>query len=303
MRFVRASRAQNGPFLWALLTLFPTSCFCGAAPQAPTNLDFKQGTVGHIPPGWTFQAASSKSGFTAALSEGGANNGRRCVLLSRELPKGKIVSVVAMLDQGKLIQAFDATPYRGKRVRFRVAARMESGGSYSQGQFLVRVSAKGGLPSFYDDLADRPVAHKDWRDYQILGEVADNAERIDLELILQGTGKAWFDAVRVEVIGRAGEGNEPARPLEDRALGNLVAFTRLLGYVRYFHPSDQAAAADWDALALRGVRAAEGARNSEELAGTLEKLFKTVAPTVRVYPTGKSPAKAVDLIPPGEKSE
>jgi C-terminal processing protease CtpA/Prc len=224
-------------------------------------------------------------------------------LLSRELPKGKIVSVAAMLDQGKLTQAFDATPYRGKRVCFRVAARMDSGGSFSQGQFLVRVSAKGGLPSFYDDLADRPVAHKEWRDYQILGEVADDAERIDLELILQGTGRAWFDAVRVEVIGRAGEGNEPARPLEGRALDNLVAFTRLLGYVRYFHPSDEAAAADWDAIALRGVRAAEAARNPEELAGTLDKLFRPVAPTVRVYPTGKSPAKAPDLAPPGEKSE
>ena len=33
-------------------------------------------------------------------------------------------------------------------------------------------------------------------------------------------------------------GNEPPRPLSDRGLENLAAFTRLLGYVRFFHPSD-----------------------------------------------------------------
>lgn len=36
--------------------------------------------------------------------------------------------------------------------------------------------------------------------------------------------------------------NEPPRPLTARGLENLVAFTRLLGYVRHFHPGDQAAA-------------------------------------------------------------
>src|SRR5687768_5321738 len=47
---------------------------------------------------------------------------------------------------------------------------------------------------------------------------------------------------------------EAARPLTERGVENLAAFTRLLGYVRYFHPSDQAAATDWNALAVAGVR-------------------------------------------------
>lgn len=80
-------------------------------------------------------------------------------------------------------------------------------------------------------------------------------------------------------------GVEPARPLTDRGLDNLVAFTRLLGYVRFFHPSDQAAEADWDKLALAGVQIAEKAAGPEELARSLEGFFHAVAPTVRVYPT------------------
>jgi len=43
------------------------------------------------------------------------------------------------------------------------------------------------------------------------------------------------------------------RPLSARGLTNLVAFARLLGYVRYFHPSDQAAAADWGSFAAAAV--------------------------------------------------
>ena len=42
---------------------------------------------------------------------------------------------------------------------------------------------------------------------------------------------------RVAVAGDA--------PLSPRGLENLIAFTRLLGYIRHFHPSDQAAATDW----------------------------------------------------------
>jgi hypothetical protein len=84
-------------------------------------------------------------------------------------------------------------------------------------------------------------------------------------------------------------GNEPARPLSERGLDNLVAFTRLLGDVRYFHPSDEAAAADWGSFAVAGVQRVETAPDAEALARTLEDLFRPLAPTVRVFPTGHQP--------------
>jgi hypothetical protein len=39
----------------------------------------------------------------------------------------------------------------------------------------------------------------------------------------------------------AATGDVPPRPLTDQGLTNLTALTRLIGYVRFFHPSDQAA--------------------------------------------------------------
>ena len=55
---------------------------------------------------------------------------------------------------------------------------------------------------------------------------------------------------------RAAAGNEAPRRLSPRGLENLEAFSRLLGYVRFLHPSDQAAAADWDRVAIAGVQEA-----------------------------------------------
>src|SRR5262245_56866371 len=51
--------------------------------------------------------------------------------------------------------------------------------------------------------------------------------------------------------------DEAPRKATERELDNLVALTRLLGYVRYFHPSDESAAADWNVVAIEGVLAVE----------------------------------------------
>ena len=94
------------------------------------------------------------------------------------------------------------------------------------------------------------------------------------------------------------EGDEPARRLSAQGRKNLEAFTRLLGYVRFFHPSDQAEAADWDQVAIAGVQAVEGAAGPADLARTLDDFFRPLAPTLRVYPDGRRPAVTAELLPP-----
>lgn len=84
---------------------------------------------------------------------------------------------------------------------------------------------------------------------------------------------------------------EAARPLTARGLENITAFTRLLGYVRHFHPSDEAAKTDWDSFAIEGMRAVEGSNDAAELSRKLEALFQPVAPTVRVYPTNQGTSR------------
>ena len=79
---------------------------------------------------------------------------------------------------------------------------------------------------------------------------------------------------------------------------NLIAFTRLLGYVRHFHPSDRAAEADWDRLAVEGIRAVESASGPEELARRLQEVVRPVAPLVRVFVSGAVPPVPEELASP-----
>ncbi len=56
--------------------------------------------------------------------------------------------------------------------------------------------------------------------------------------------------------------------------------------MRYFHPSDEASAADWNRFALDAVLAVEPAATPAELASTLERVFAPVAPRVKVLVAG-----------------
>jgi hypothetical protein len=80
------------------------------------------------------------------------------------------------------------------------------------------------------------------------------------------------------------------RPLTQRGLENLVAFTRLLGYVRHFHPSDEAANAPWDALAVEGALTTESSENPEALLAVLTTFFRPLAPSLELWVTGTPPA-------------
>src|SRR5687768_5569103 len=72
----------------------------------------------------------------------------------------------------------------------------------------------------------------------------------------------------------------------ERELDHLAAYARLLSLVRFFHPSDAVANADWNQVAVAGVKAIEGAENPESLARSLESFFRLLAPTLRVLPNG-----------------
>ena len=71
-----------------------------------------------------------------------------------------------------------------------------------------------------------------------------------------------------------------AMAAQTQEVENLKAFTKLYGYVRWFHPSDEAAAADWWQVAKDGTSAVRGAANSEELEYQLNDVFLPLAPSL-----------------------
>ncbi len=207
-----------------------------------------------------------------------------------DAPKGQQVAV--------LLRSVDARPYRGHTIRMRGSLRIEPTGPFDRVQLWLRVDRAGNQMGFFDNMGDRPVRNRAWGEAEIVGDVALDAEKIVFGVLVFGVSPVWIDDVRLEDAGAVpATAKEPARPLSGRALDNLVAFTRLLGYVRHFHPSDEAASADWDATAVAGVRAIESAKDPADLAQRLERLFRPLGPTIRVFPTGTAPSAPADLKP------
>lgn len=68
-----------------------------------------------------------------------------------------------------------------------------------------------------------------------------------------------------------------------RAVQNLQAFTKMYGYIRYFHPSDEAQKIDWDKFAVYGVSKTIDVKNDTELKAILNELFSPIAPTAKAY--------------------
>ena len=254
------------------------------------NLGFEQGQAGQAPPGWT--VPSDSAGFSAQVSAEKPESGKASGVLVAD------DTVLGVQQAGNLIQSIDATPYRGKRIRFRAASRAELRSPGGRARIWIGLDRPGSPNGGRWDYTSDTIVNPEWTHYEVVGEVPEDTRMLNLGLVLVGGGRAWIDSASIEVVGRMGEGDEPARALSGRGLDNLVAFTRLLGYVRFFHPSDQAAEADWEKLALAGVQAAEEAGSPEELARALETFFLPVAPTVRVYPTGRRPALPPELAPP-----
>ena len=70
---------------------------------------------------------------------------------------------------------------------------------------------------------------------------------------------------------------------------NLRTLAKLYGYLRYFHPSDEAARVDWDKLAIYAAAKVGGAPDSKSLKAALEEVFGPVAPAMVLYFKGEQP--------------
>ncbi len=283
-------RTALGITMAACLILGPA---VGRADEGLKNPDFEEGNVGAAPAGWTL----TTPGGTATVSDKNPRRGKHCVRVGFSgRPADRPRALV-------LLQQVDAAPYRGKQIRLKAAVRVDdAAGPLDRAQLWLRVDRPGRRVGFFDNMDDRPIRGKAWADYEIAGEVAGDAETIVLGLIVFGGATAWIDDVSLRAEGEAVAAvAEPPRPIAGRGLENLVALARLIGYVRHFHPSDQAAEADWDRLAIEGVRAVESAASSEEVARRLQEFVRPVAPTVRVFPSGAVPPLPEGLAAPPKR--
>ncbi|WP_430810310.1 MULTISPECIES: S41 family peptidase [unclassified Carboxylicivirga] len=68
---------------------------------------------------------------------------------------------------------------------------------------------------------------------------------------------------------------------ESKRIENQITFAKVYGYVKYFHPSDEAAQLDWNSFSIYGATQIGQCKSQSDVIKVLENLFKPIAPTIR----------------------
>jgi len=68
---------------------------------------------------------------------------------------------------------------------------------------------------------------------------------------------------------------------KSKKIENMATFAKVYGYVKYFHPSDEASQIDWNKFSIYGASQIDKCRTDEDVIKVLEELFKPIAPTIR----------------------
>jgi len=84
-------------------------------------------------------------------------------------------------------------------------------------------------------------------------------------------------------IGLNATGYEDYSETKDRKIEHLSAFAKLYGYIRYFHPSDEAASIDWNNFLYHGIGEVVKAKDAVDLVNTLDSLFLPIAPSIDIF--------------------
>lgn len=269
-------------FVAALVTSQSTSATDVAA--SPLNLDFEIGPAAFPPTGWTIKvtAGASITAEADAVQHGS---------LGLELRNGEAKE---RRDFVSISQRIDATPFRGRRLRLSGMASNKSG-SENGGNFWIKVDDQREVNLAVGSSAQDPVRTESWKSYSAYAPIPPNAQSISFGFRLNGSGITHVDDITLTDVGSFDEGNAPPKPLSARGLDNVVAFARLYGYVRYFHPSDEATNADWPTFLRVGIEQVEAARTDGALREALRALFAPLAPTVRIGEMGEPKPPVEDL--------
>lgn len=230
--------------------------------------------------GWYTGSNPANAGYQFAVAYGDCPQGRQCVAITAppSPPSGAY---------GVMTYTTPVAPFKGKTVRVRAAMRIADSSSRA---YVWLSGWRNSTNVAYGNATPSGAA---WQYVSADVPVPSDADNLTFGFVLQ-TGKAWVDDITVTALSPSPR--EAPRQITERGISNLSAFTRLLGAVRFFHPSDQVAALDWDQFTVQGIRAVEDAATPAELAARLQSFFSPFAPTLRVY-AGATPALPAELTP------
>lgn len=170
--------------------------------QSPTDSQLKNGSlenaIGQDSDGWSLSAVFQKGGFKFEADDQAPFEGKL---------SGKLDSTDADVTENKfgvLRQAIDAERFRGERVRFKAAVRTAETNLGGKAQLWLRVDRKtksgAAKRGAFDNMQDRPITSEQWKHYEIIVDVEDDADVIIVGMLLVGKAIAWIDDASLEIV-------------------------------------------------------------------------------------------------------
>ncbi len=142
---------------------------------------------------WRLTPESQWAGFSSEIRREGCLSASCALITPPASAKGR----------GTLMRRLDAAPFHGQAVRLRAAVRLENPGPTDRAQLWLRVERPHGEAGFYDDMGDRPITGAAWQTYEIVGDVAADAQAVEIGILVSGKARAWVDQVAFEIAGPA----------------------------------------------------------------------------------------------------
>jgi len=166
-----------------------------AAPAAPTNLDFEEGTDQHgRPTGWIGGGHGYLIAEDGTVAHGGTASGRI------KAPK---LGFVGDKAAAPLIQRVSAEAWRGKRVRLSGWLQTRDI-TVGWGGLWMRVDSATKTNLAFDNMPHRgPRGTTDWARYEVVLDVAEEASVLSFGVVLVGNGTVWADDLMLEEVPRS----------------------------------------------------------------------------------------------------
>lgn len=168
------------------------------------NLDFEDSAPNEMPKFWM----AGGMGYEARVDKIDACSGEGCL---------RIESVSASRTFGVATSFFPIDFARGKKLRYSGYIKTEDVKDGHAGLWW-RVDKAPQLVAAFDNMAERgPRGTTDWQEYVIELDIPEEGSNINFGVLLTGTGKAWFDDLRIVLDGEPYAQTRPAPIVPKRA--------------------------------------------------------------------------------------
>lgn len=154
-----------------------------------------QTAVERVPEGWILAGTAPKDYQVSVLPE--KREGNNVVLLES-------VANPNPSKFGTLSQYCSADQYLGKRVRMTGYLKSENVKNWAGMWFRVDDSKQKDLSLSFDNMSDRPIKNTtDWKKYEIVLDVPQQAGAMAFGVLLEGSGKVWISGISFEVVDQS----------------------------------------------------------------------------------------------------